>query len=867
MRWLSLCCVTLGLTATLTVASPLDSDPIEFAIEAQGMAGALRDFARQAAVEVVYEQKTVAEFRSPGLSGVFLPREALDELLADTPLAYRVSSSETVSILREEAAEDREGSAPRDERERPDDLAEADAGDAAQTAGGATSEENEGDSDGGEGESDAGEGESDGEEPVETIEAQILVTASKRGEVSAQDLAVSMTAFDTEKIERLNAISFEDLIVQVPSTNFIDNGGPGRGHEVESIRGLSPVADNTISVVANYLDGAPRFGRNYRLFDIGEVSVLRGPQGTLWGSQAIGGLISYRSNRPSPTRSSWNLEADVSDTVDSSGLGQRVTGHVNVPVVEDKLALRFAGQYISENGYIDNIGTGTKDINDVEETAWRLSALYEASETVTLTAIYHGSDLTADAPSFFDLELDDRQVDLPFDDLPADQEFDLLNLGVEADLEWADLSYTGSYFKLDNVYSDAERNTFGFIPLTVTDTILEQDSWTHELRLASNNAGRFNWVAGLFFDDLDEFDLVENREVADPANPGGEAIGDGALIFSIGGPEKFTEKAVFGELMIDLGSDWELLLGGRYFDWEVDNDQDTVFLGTGFGQEVGTVGDDDSFFKVQVTRRLGDDKLVFATRSEGFRFGGFNPFVGENFNSSLEFLEFQPDRLVNHELGFRSGWAQNRVILNAALYQMDWEDVQTVVFDSVGVFAFTANASDLEAQGFEIEVATQDYIAEGVYANVGYSYNTNEFQSDAVVFPDVGSLISKGDELRRTPKNTWSADVGYDFLLSEDVAGFVRSNYWHKDATTTEGFNRNDGAVPIPAQDVVNASAGVYFGDWEVKLVVQNLTDEIPLLQVFAGASTATGSPEAMEAVRASSIRPRTIGLWVSFRP
>ncbi len=853
----------LALAAAMVYGQPANAEATRFEIEAQGLASALRDFARQADFQVIYEQELVADLASQGVSGHYKPTRALEILLHDTSLVYEVTETNTVTVMA--PAMDPANTDPND--------AEGDQ----ESAPSATNETSESDESQEEPESEQDDGaETTNTASTETTQSvdeasesfvdRILVTASKRGETDAQELASTISAFSPEKLDRLDALEFEDVIVQVPGTNFIDNGGPGRGQEIASIRGLSPVADNTVSIVGQYLDGAPHFGRNYRLFDIGEVSVLRGPQGTLWGSQAMGGLISYRSNRPDVSAASWSFKTDLMDTSGSSGIGHRVSGHLNIPLAKDKFAIRIAAHRVDESGYIDNVATGATGVNDVEETAWRLSALAKPSENVTLTAIYHGNDLTADAPTFFDLDLGEFQIDVPFSELPATQEFDLFNFIIDVDLSWANLSYTASLFDNDNVYQDAQRGFFGFIPVARSDTILRQESTTHELRLASKNSGRFNWVAGLYLDDLEQIDLSESREVEDPFNPGTTVIGDGALLFFLGGPQTFEEQAIFGELTIELAPDWELLLGGRYFDWEVDNDQDTVFLGTSFGQEVGTVGDSDSFFKGQITHHLSDDRFLYFTRSEGFRIGGFNPFVGPNFNSSLDFLEFKPDRLINYELGFKSAWANNRLLLNTAVYQMDWEDVQTVVRDSIGVFAFTANASDLEAEGFEVELATQDLLAKGVYANANFTYNTNEFTRDAEVFPGVGRLlVEAGDSLRRTPKNTWSMDVGYDFLISDRIAGYVRGNYWHKDATTTEGFNGGDGAVPIPAQNVVNASTGVYMGDWEFKLVIDNLTDAMPLLQVFSAAPA--GLPGGMTASRASSIRPRTISLQLKYTP
>ena len=689
-----------------------------------------------------------------------------------------------------------------------------------------------------------------------TFTETVTVTATKRGEVKAQETPLAITAFDDERLDRLDAVDFEEMIVQSPGTNFVDNGGPGRGFSLASMRGLSPVADNTVSVVGQYLDGSPRFGNNYRLFDIGEVAVLRGPQGTLWGSQAVGGLISFASNRPDTSSTAARLVGEVVSTSNADE-GFRLTGFFNVPLGSDRAALRLAAQTLDEAGYVDNLGTGASGVNDVDETSLRGSLLFHVSDSVTATLIHHRSDLEAKYPSSFEPALGDLRIDLPFAELPADQDFELTNLIVDANAGWAAINYNVSRFDLDRVFEDGLTNAFGFVPLARDLSIAEEESWTHELRFSSLSNGNVSWIIGLYWDDFDQNSLADTREVVPPGGTG--AIGDDVLLFSIGGPQAFEEKAVFGEISFALGSKWELLLGGRYFDWEVENDQDTVFLGTSFGQETGTVGDEDSFYKVLLTRSVGDDDLVYATRSEGFRVGGFNPFVGPAWNSSLDFLKFDPDRLINYEIGYKSTWARNKVAFNVAAYTMDWEDVQTVVFDEVGVFAFTANASDLEADGFEIELSTQDAIAPGVFAGFSYTYSTNEFTRDAFIF-DSGRepLISAGDELRRTPENAWSADLGYSFELSSTWAGYVRANYWHKDETTTEGFNRNFGAVPIPAQDVVNASIGAFHGPWELRLGVDNVGDDRPLLSVTPGA---LGS----DVLRATTIRPRSVTFKVSY--
>jgi iron complex outermembrane receptor protein len=690
----------------------------------------------------------------------------------------------------------------------------------------------------------------------EMILEEVIVTASKRGEISAQDLAGAITAFDAKKLDRLKALNFDDLIVQVPSTNFVNDGGPGRGNEMASIRGLSAVADNTVGVVAQYLDGAPHFGNSYRIFDLAEVSVLRGPQGTLWGSQAIGGLISMRSNRPDTTSLYGTLQGDMYSSKNDGGISYRAYGMANIPVVEDTFGLRFAGHHIDETGYIENTRTGTKGINNVKESAWRLSGLWNVTDNATVTLIYHGNDLKTDSPTYFDTTLNGLKVDSPSDYNPTTQEYDLLNLIVDIDLGWGLFSYTGSSYSNEGGYSDFV-DSLGF--LQRFDNNIDEESTTHEVRLASTSDSRFQWIVGYYYDNYDNFN--ESVEFAP------SSIGDPDPVESVrsGGLRVFKEQAIFGEISYDFTDKFRVLLGGRYFDWEVDDRSVFLFGGADFGFVTqGVASDDDTFFKIQFDYQFNEDVLMYGTRSEGFRPGGFNTFVGEDlFGISEEFFEFGPDTLVNYEIGVKSRLADNRVTLNGAVYFLDWQKVQTVVqSDMAGAFGqgwFTTNAPDLEAKGLELELVTQDYFFPGFYAAATYSYNTNEWQDDAQLFAGTRVNIHKGDSMRRTPKNSWALDLGYDFQFGNGTDGFVRANYWHKDSTSTFGFNGTDGDVDVPSQNVINASAGAIWDRWQLRLYINNLTNDDPWLQVFSGNSA--GLPGGDQAIRANTIRSRTFGV------
>ena len=694
------------------------------------------------------------------------------------------------------------------------------------------------------------------QEDEQEVLDEIIVTADKRSAKSVQDLSSSITAFDAAKLERLDILDFDDFIVQVPGTNFLNDGGPGRSNEVASIRGLSTVADNTVGVVAQYLDGAPHFGNTYRFFDIGEVAVLRGPQGTLWGSQSIGGLIYFRSNRPNTAEWEGHVQGDVYTSSNDGGASQRISGVVNMPIVEDKFAVRIAGQYIGESGYISNARTGTEGINDVEESAWRISALFEPTDAVSVTAIYHGNDLEADAPTYFLINLADLQVDQPSDAGPARQEYDLFNLIVDVDFGWGSLNYTGSHFSNDGGYTDFN-DELGF--LQRVDTTIDEEASTHEIRLFSSGDSRLQWIVGFYYDEYDDFNQTIDFSLTDFNDPApAEGVTFGGLVIR-------SEQAFFGEVSYDLNDRWTVLVGGRVFDWEIDNQEVFLIGGSDFGFVTnGIASDDDFFYKLLIEFKVNDNVLAYGSRSEGFRFGGFNTFVGlPLFGISEEFFQFGPDTLVSYEAGIKSRLADNRVTLNASVYFLDWQEVQAVVqSDTAGAFGqgfFTTNAPDLEGHGAELEIVTQDLLGPGIYASLSYGWTKNEFQDDAQLFPGTRVTINKGDELRRTVRNTWALDVGYDFQLGSRADGFARANYWHKDSTSTFGFNGNDGDVIVPAQDIINISAGANWDDFQLKLYVDNVGDKAPWLNVFSGARV--GSPGSDQAVRANTIRPRTFGV------
>ena len=298
--------------------------------------------------------------------------------------------------------------------------------------------------------------------------------------------------------------------------------------------------------------------------------------------------------------------------------------------------------------------------------------------------------------------------------------------------------------------------------------------------------------------------------------------------------------------------------GIRFYEWQVDAIPVFTFFDSDFSNAPGSEKDNDQLYKFQLNYDIKDGSFVYGVVSQGFRTGGFNAGVNPAVGFPDEFSRWSPDHLTNYELGLKTVLSDGRIQFNSAVYIMRWDDVISVVANEAGNFFINANVPDLEASGFETEVVTQDLFGVGFYAAATFSYTENEFKSDAAVFDGAPTNIRQGDELRRTPKNTWSFDLGYDFTLANTDA-YIRANYWHRSSTSTRGFDGGDGDIKVPAHDVVNMSAGMNWQSWALKFYVSNVTNERPLLQIFPSSVDST-----LPAV-ASSIRPRTVGLAVSF--
>jgi len=279
---------------------------------------------------------------------------------------------------------------------------------------------------------------------------EIVVTALKRSS-TLQSTPISISAVSAEKLEKMGADDMIDYIRSVPSLSLVD-GGPGQRRLV--IRGVQGTGEAQVGLYYDEtpVTGAPGAGNSpgdsqpdIKLFDVERVEVLRGPQGTLYGSGSMSGTLRVIFTKPNTTEFEGAFDGTISSTAHGGG-NYELNGMVNVPLVEDKLAARAVLFWRDEAGYIDNVRLGIKDHNSQDTWDGRFMVRFNATENLTIdaSAVLQRSNINGDNkwnPAIGELQIDEFTRTPFFDDT------DIFNVTLNWDLDFATLTGSSSYYE------------------------------------------------------------------------------------------------------------------------------------------------------------------------------------------------------------------------------------------------------------------------------------------------------------------------------------------------------------------------------------------------------------------------------------
>lgn len=730
---------------------------------------------------------------------------------------------------------------------------------------------------------------------------EVIVVTARLREETLQDVPFSLNAQTQDDIRNTGSGSLEDVSRNVASLS-IQNLGPGQSQV--AIRGVSAgqiVRDQpgVKEQVGVYLDESvislSLFTPDLDLYDLNRVETLRGPQGTLFGSGSIGGTLRYITNQPDVDEFAASAEASV-EHVQDGDWGGSVRGMVNIPIVEGQVAARAVAYYTEYGGYIDAVRPDfsvDEDVNSGHRIGGRLAVAFEPNSNLRITPRILYQEIEADG---FNREEDYNILANPFTTtrqpvtlgderqyLQLDEQFTdelfIADLTVEWDAGPVTLTSITSYTDRDILVSRDASSLTGsvsfdlglgdaatLLPSNLRDTTTVE-MFTQEVRVASNSEGRFQWLVGAFYSDIQR---VYGQTLPTPGWDAAAVIGGldpvGALNvappnspFFSNIPYDFEQIAIFGEASFDITDRLTATAGVRWFDFE---ESRTLTFDGLFAAETnaapGNTSSDGFAPRVMLSYDVNDDIQLNAQISNGFRLGGVNDPLNAPLCSPTDLqtfgnrASFEDETLWNYEIGVKTTILGGRGTFNAAAFYNDISDLQVTLDAGTCSSRIVFNVPEAHTMGAEFEFSAQ--LTENLDVALTASWIESEF--DSTVTSTAGGVtsviggIAEGNRLPSVPEfqmaaaATWEQPVN---LFGRDAEWFASGVVQYVGDRITQpgdqvtGFGtfsplRTFGGVPagtsvtidpiLDSYTTLNLRTGVRYENWEASLWVNNVTDE-----------------------------------------
>jgi iron complex outermembrane receptor protein len=685
---------------------------------------------------------------------------------------------------------------------------------------------------------------------------EIVVTAQKFEE-RLSETPLSVTAISARNLEQLGATQLRDFASTVPSLTFTTSGV---GSTQVNLRGIT-TGNNISPTVGIYVDEVPygsstpfasgaQLALDVGLFDVSRIEILRGPQGTLYGASTMGGLLKYVSVVPDVSAFGATARVGVVSTA-GGGVGYDGAAAINAPLADEKAAVRVSGFYTHDDGYIDNLAAGRDDVNESNVFGGRADLLVKPSDKLSLRLAAFAQDIEREGVASADFglasgepidgDLDQRRLRAE----PFDQEFRLVSGTVTYDFESAALTSISSY---QTVRSHAITDVSAFfVPALGASGIVlgsievekqnDTDKFTQEVRLAGTGTV-LDWSIGGFYtdEDSDQFQTLNS------------STADGAVfpvnLLTVNLPSRYEEYAGFGTLTWHVSDKLDLIGGVRY----AHNWQQFEQIGSGpliFSVPERTVTDDISTYLATIRYRASESFMSYVRYATGYRPGGPNVVLNDLSGQPLANPTFDADKLRSYEGGIKASTADRRFGVDAAVYYIEWDDLQiNAVRNGLGV---VDNAAAAESKGAELTLTlapTPQLTLVGAFA-----YVDAELSEDA---PDLGGL--DGDRLPDTPEFTGTLSADYGFEIGGREA-FLGATVRHvTDRVSSYDASAGSPQYDLPEYTTVDLRTGLQLGAARLQFYVKNAFDERGKLSATT-AFSALGGP-----VWVSLVQPRTIG-------
>lgn len=737
--------VTASLLAS-SAAHAGDLDKIvSYDIAAQTLDKALLQFGAQAHVQIMFAcDPSMVRLPTHELKGSYTGKRALAEILAGTRLTY-IEQGHTLEILPQASADPspaaRASRSP--DAQRPADPPNSSHPVPKSLDPPATDQRSQG-----------------GQSPP--LIREIIVTAEKYRQ-PAFDVPLSLDVIGGQELQRLNITSLNDL--QYDVAGLYVQGGDVYNYIV--LRGVSNLSGNG-SLVGEYIDEADISADGYagqvgygagdvQLYDLERVEVLKGPQGTLYGDGAMGGVIRYITNKPAADR--YEMSADVSASFTQYGApSQRTEAMLNTPLIADSLALRIAGQFEHDGGWVDEPAASLKNINDLNLTDVRIEGLWQpiARFNVLATQVIHreaygiggGEDAQGNISQVYGVTAPPN----------GEQSLNLSNVTVTADLAKAQLLSSSTYLK----HTEADYNQSfilsGEFELEPYFPVANE-TLSEELRLHGTSSGPWQWMLGGFYKRYR--DSTAAYAYFGPPGP----LSTASYYALKGASEQSTSEAAFADTSLKLLDRLTLGVGVRYYKNRFSEVQQAGFLNNvlAFSPQSAEERFTSTDPRVYLRYRLTSQVNTYASAAKGFRSGEPDLGLLKGFN---------PESLWSYDLGVKMRFLQSRVQSDVDVFYEEYSDfVGEGLVTAYGIPTFgTFNIGDARIKGLDADVAW--WLSDRWRVSTKAEAVDSKFVS--ITAGDTGFV--PGERLPLVPSYTFAGALEREFHWA-NKPGFAQVNY------------------------------------------------------------------------------------------
>lgn len=664
--------------------------------------------------------------------------------------------------------------------------------------------------------------EADKDQPVE----KVTVTAQKRSQI-LKDVPLPVQSISKQQLNNSGAGNVADLVTQIPGASVVSKSTPG--FETVQIRGVSSGTTGD-GLVGYYVDETPfgipnlQLSPPARLLDVARVEVIRGPSGTLYGQGSMGGTIKVITATPDATDFFGTVRGEIS-TTDGGGTNYYTDLVANIPVVQDKFAVRVSGSFESLSGFAELPLTGEKNVNDYTGKNVRAVALWTPSDDISITGMYWHIDNTQDFSNGL-------AIGLPVPSIGntggvrafTDVKMDLYSATLNWKLPFADLTSNSSFIQHK---LDFEAPLFGVIN---NDSTFKTGSFTQEVRLASNGDGPFQWLAGGFYRDATIKSDICLPFIGFPCSLVSFAN------FNIYGPLDTKSWSLFGEASLAMfDGKLEALAGVRYFE----DDRSANGLNRATGVPASASAEYSSWNpRFNLKYNVTEQGNIYFNAAKGFRSGTIQTptQVAASIASGVPTsVQIQPDSLWTYELGTKWQLFDSAVFFEGSIYRTKWKDIQTQ-FATAAVVS-VANAGDGTIDGIDLGVVWRTPL-DGLSLQFVGSKLSAEYDRVAPLLALTVPAIAAGKPIANVPEITYLLSATYSHP-QEWLGGLTGSfyvGYAFRDSQI-DPTTGAPGAVSGKLNDLTLRS-GIEGESWKFEVFMQNaLNDDDPAVRQPAAAS------------------------------